>query len=66
MTVSNEFPFQWGKSSDIRPRLILLGRKALSNRILNAEAESLNTLQENMLSNDSFGVILTLDDGKMF
>ena len=50
----------------LNPHLVLPGRKALSNRILNTEIESLNTLQDDALSNDEIGVILALDGWKVF
>ena len=50
----------------LNPHLVLPGRKALSNCILNAETKSLNTLQDDKLSSNKFGVILAFDCWKIF
>jgi len=71
MSVSNGFSFQWIDNQAtldlfefLNPHLVLPGRKALSNRILITETESLNTSRDDALKNDKIGVTLAFDGWK--
>ncbi|GES77900.1 ribonuclease H-like domain-containing protein [Rhizophagus clarus] len=48
----------------LNPHLILLNRKALSDRILKKEIKSLNTLRDEKLISDKIGVVLAFEGWK--